>query len=551
MTSPKVSVIMSVYNGEPYLREAVESILNQTFTDFEFIIIDDGSTGSTREILSSYDDPRIRLVDNGENIGLTKSLNKGMVLARGEYVARQDADDVSLPERLASQVHFLADHPEVGVLGTAVKIINSEGEVASIGRHEVEDTDIRFKLLRNNSFAHGSVMFSRIIFERVGGYDENLGYTQDYDLWWRMSRHTRLANLSEPLYCWRKAEGNVTSSRRYEQAQTADRISVRNCLDTIKEILEELKGTGEGREFADASAIICTKDRYSDVVRCICHVLKQDVMPREIVIVDASKDNIVEAMVTGTLFDVAFPVIRHIRSKPGLTYQKNLGIRNSTSSIILFLDDDILLYPEFLHNILRVFDEAPGPIGGVTGNIVNIDRDEKSYCALLRRIFFSYGFGDGSFKRSGAATYPYGLSEVKEVEFLCGGQTAYRREVCEEFWFEELFFEGYSYLEDVEFSYRVSRKYKNYYTPYAPSFHNNKTPLKQHHPDVYRSMKLRNHKYHFRKNVPKSLLNWVAFSLCVFHIKHQRKLESLPDPLGWLKCRFLSAISSRIDGDPL
>lgn len=551
MTSPKVSVVMSVYNGEPYLRKAIDSILNQTFTDFEFIIINDGSTDSTAHVLRKYAqrDDRIRIVDQA-NSGLTKSLNRAVSLSRGEWIARQDADDISMATKLEKQLAFLADHPEVGVLGTAVKTINSESKVTSIGWHEVEDADIRFKLLRNNSFAHGSMMFSMIIFKRAGGYDESLEYTQDYDLWWRMSRYTRLANLPEPLYCWRKAEGNITSSRRYEQAQTADRISVRNCLDTIREVLGELKGRGEGREFADVSAIICTKDRYSDVVRCICHVLKQDVMPREIVIVDASKDNIVEAMVTGT-FDVAFPVIRHIRSRPGLTHQKNVGIRNSTSSIILFLDDDILLYPEFLRNILRVFDEATSPIGGVMGNIVNIDRDEKSYCALLRRIFFSYGFGDGRFKRSGAATYPYGLPEVKEVEFLCGGQTAYRREVCEEFWLEELFFQGYSYLEDVEFSYRVSRKYKNYYTSYARSFHNNKTPLKQHHPNVYRPMKLRNHKYHFRKNVPKNLLNWLAYSLCVFHIKHQRKLESLLDPLGWLKCRFLSAISSRIDGNPL
>ena len=106
MHQPKVSVVMSAYNGERYLREAVESILNQTFNDFEFIIIDDGSTNSTGQILSSYaaQDPRIVLIRNRENIGLTKSLNKGLALARGEYIARMDADDVSLPNRFSEQV---------------------------------------------------------------------------------------------------------------------------------------------------------------------------------------------------------------------------------------------------------------------------------------------------------------------------------------------------------------------------------------------------------------------------------------------------------------
>jgi glycosyltransferase involved in cell wall biosynthesis len=126
---PRISVVMSVYNGEKYLRQAIESILQQTYTDFEFIIIDDGSTDSSREIIQSYDDKRIRLVINEQNIGLTKSLNKGIRLAKGEFIARMDADDISLPQRFEKQVAYLDSHPEVGVLGTYANIIDHRGKI--------------------------------------------------------------------------------------------------------------------------------------------------------------------------------------------------------------------------------------------------------------------------------------------------------------------------------------------------------------------------------------------------------------------------------------
>lgn len=550
---PKVSVVMSVFSGERYLKDAVESILSQTFHDFEFIIINDGSTDSTPQILQGYAqaDKRIRIV-NQANMGLTKSLNRGISLARGKWIARQDADDISMSSRLEKQLEFLASHPEVGVLGTAVKVISSKGKIIRIVRSELEDGDIQFYLLRDNPLAHGSVMFSMDIFERIGGYDEAIRYGQDYDLWWRMSRYTRLANLPEPLYYLRKHDSSVSRLQRYEQALIGDQISVRNCLDTIREILGEFKEGGRGREFADVSAIICTRNGYSDVVRCICHVLKQDVVPREIVIVDGITESGVEKLVAET-FDVALPVIRYIHSKAGLALQRNVGIRSSAGSIILFLDDDIVVYPGFVGNILRVFNEAPEPIGGITGNIINAHRDEKSYLALLSRIFFSYGFGDGSFKRSGAATYPYGLPDVREVEFLGCGQVAYRREVCEEFWFDESISEGDSHhLVDVEFSYRVSRKYKNYYTPYTRSFRNNETRLKEYQPKVDLSMKLTNtnHKYHFRKNVPKNLLNWLAFGLSACYIGHQQKFEDTLEFLSALKQRLQSAMGLRAYGDP-
>jgi len=121
---PTVSVLMPVFNGEQFLRPAMNSILNQTFTDFEFIIVDDGSTDHSREILNSYTDSRVRLICNESNIGLTDSLNRGLEAASGNYIARMDQDDISLPERLAKQVAFMDSHPEVGVCGTWAKDID-------------------------------------------------------------------------------------------------------------------------------------------------------------------------------------------------------------------------------------------------------------------------------------------------------------------------------------------------------------------------------------------------------------------------------------------
>src|SRR6185295_3491651 len=128
MTPPQVSVLMSVYNGEKYLKEAMESILNQSFPDFEFLIFNDSSTDSGREIILSFNDPRIVLVDNEKNIGLTKSLNKGLSLAKGKYIARMDADDISDAGRLNEQVNYMEKNSDVAVCGSWVQFLN-ESEV--------------------------------------------------------------------------------------------------------------------------------------------------------------------------------------------------------------------------------------------------------------------------------------------------------------------------------------------------------------------------------------------------------------------------------------
>jgi len=201
---PGISVVMSVYNGERFLRQAVDSIFNQTFSDFEFIVVDDGSTDGTAEILSSYARADSRLcVVTQENRGLVKSLNRAIGMARGEYIARMDADDISMPERLAIQVRWLDAHPQIAVLGTRYDEIDESGRVIRRGNRYAGSTLVERALLQGNSsvFCHGSVMFRRTCFEHIGGYREQFkNAAEDYDLWLRMAERYELDNIVETLY---------------------------------------------------------------------------------------------------------------------------------------------------------------------------------------------------------------------------------------------------------------------------------------------------------------------------------------------------------------
>jgi glycosyltransferase involved in cell wall biosynthesis len=226
---------MSVYNGERYLRESVESILKQTFADFEFIITDDGSRDATWDILNGYDDPRVLLMRNPKNIGLTHSLNKGLVLARGEYVARIDADDVSFPQRLEMQVDFLERHTHIGVLGTAVQFIDSSGNPAKVQRFPEQHNAIRWSLCFYNPIPHPSVMARRQLMEQASGYRPDLKTAQDYDLWQRLSSVTRLANLPDVLLYLRKHDASVTQLRLTEQCENSMGASRRMIAQILGE----------------------------------------------------------------------------------------------------------------------------------------------------------------------------------------------------------------------------------------------------------------------------------------------------------------------------
>ena len=229
--NPKISVVMSVYNGEQHIRESIESILNQTFTDFEFIIVNDGSTDNSPEIIKSYDDARTRIINNEKNIGLTKSLNKAIKQTRGEYIARQDADDISLPNRLELQLEFLEKHLDVALLGTGIYVINENGDEIE---KRIMHPNPKKSLLKGNRFIHGSVMFRKSVIDELGAYNETLKYSQDYELWLRMSKKYKMRNLTSPLYKLRMHRGSILSKNIEEQQMYAV-LARKLAMNEVKE----------------------------------------------------------------------------------------------------------------------------------------------------------------------------------------------------------------------------------------------------------------------------------------------------------------------------
>lgn len=215
MNRIKVSVVMSVYNGEKYLREAVESILSQTFKDFEFIIINDASTDNTSKIVNSFNDQRIRILHNRKRLGLTKSLNKGIRKAQGEYIARMDADDVSLSKRLKEQVKFMDKNPKIGACGTAIKVI---GNTQYTFYPPINNDQIKATLLFENCIAHSSAIIRANIFTQDKLY-YNTKYlqSQDYNLWVRISKRYQLANLDRILVLHRVHNSQISKRKTSRQ----------------------------------------------------------------------------------------------------------------------------------------------------------------------------------------------------------------------------------------------------------------------------------------------------------------------------------------------
>jgi glycosyltransferase involved in cell wall biosynthesis len=211
MGSPEVTVLMSVYNGEPFLRASIESILNQSFKDFEFIIIDDGSTDNSCKIIESYKDKRVRFYKNSYNIGLAASLNRGLKYAKADLIARQDADDISMPERLNKQVRFMHKNSNIVLIGSQGRDIDENGRNLGIIRKPVLNNSIKWFLIFDNPFIHTSVMFRREnVLRCFNGYNETFICSQDYELWSKIATLFPVANMNTVLVEKRNAAGSVT-----------------------------------------------------------------------------------------------------------------------------------------------------------------------------------------------------------------------------------------------------------------------------------------------------------------------------------------------------
>lgn len=204
-----ISVVMPVYNAESFLNEAIESILNQTFGDFEFIIINNASTDNSKKIIHSYSDPRIKYIENDVNMGLVYSLNKGIDSSSGKYIARMDADDISMPERFFKQVNFLEQNASVGICGSWFE---NFGNITGISQYPADENTIRFKMLYQLPVLHPSVLIRKNILDKYGlKYNSNFKQGEDYDLFVRIAEVSNIANIPEVLIKYRQHTASIKS----------------------------------------------------------------------------------------------------------------------------------------------------------------------------------------------------------------------------------------------------------------------------------------------------------------------------------------------------
>lgn len=235
--SPPLSVVMPVYNAEETLRASVESVLAQSYGDFEFIIINDGSTDGTNDLLASYanKDARISVIHQPRNQGITRSLNKAIEQARGTYIARQDADDYSYPDRLARQMEFFRRHPETVLCGTWFEEVN-QGKGQIIRKYPVGDFELRKNIYYVNQFCHPSVVFKKKAFVEAGGYMEALHTGQDFECWMRIQNFGKLANIPEVLVRKNIGFGHTISWQKRKQKYALWTLVYRNHFISWKNV---------------------------------------------------------------------------------------------------------------------------------------------------------------------------------------------------------------------------------------------------------------------------------------------------------------------------
>ena len=229
MKNPLISVILPVYNSEKYLYKSIDSILKQTFTEFELLILNDGSSDSSEEIINSFDDERIRIFSH-ENMGLSATLNKGINLSRSNLIARQDADDISCPNRLEFQFNYMSNNYKCNLLGTSAQIIETDQIVNRFIRPPLDDLDCKFQLLFKNCFVHSSVMFRKSILKTVGLYSLNQDrrLAEDYDLWSRISRISKVSNLIDTLVYYRELPNSLSKQNSCEYNSCVIKICSEN-----------------------------------------------------------------------------------------------------------------------------------------------------------------------------------------------------------------------------------------------------------------------------------------------------------------------------------
>lgn len=271
---PTITILMSVYNGERFLREAIDSILVQTFTNFEFLIMDDGSSDTSAAIIQSYSDPRIRYVRNEKNLGLTESLNKGIALANCELIARMDADDVAYPHRLEKQYAYMMKHPYCALLSTWARVVSEERKFIRLERYRSEF--YYYNLTFECWMYHPTVMFRKQPVTMLGGYA--VEYSEDFDLFWRISSMFEIGNLPEVLLDYRISKSSLHAVMKKDEYTTANEV---NVLRNIRHYL------GEEYEI-DQDSLECIRHNFAP----IAEKLDVDLVLNTLKILDAITEKI-------------------------------------------------------------------------------------------------------------------------------------------------------------------------------------------------------------------------------------------------------------------
>jgi GT2 family glycosyltransferase/radical SAM superfamily enzyme YgiQ (UPF0313 family) len=436
IVNPRISVIMSVYNGKDHVKSAMESILRQSYPVFEFIIIDDASTDGTQEILDCFRDPRLRIFHNEKNLGLTKSLNRGINQARGEYIARMDADDFSVPHRFETQVAYLDKNSSVAVVGSSYYLIDDGGTKNQIVDVITDSNTIHNNLMRQNWFGHGSVMMRKSCLESVGGYDEDFIYAQDYDLFLRLSERFKLGNISEPLYCWRKSWCGISQQKKYEQKYFANWARKKAFYRRSSAVVQGVTPL--------VSVIVPTHNRPDMLKDTIQSILDQTFQNFEIIVVnDAGQDasSVVQAFNSPKIF-----YLSHETNK-GLAAARNTGIRAAKGKYIAYLDDDDVYYVNHLEVLVTFLESTDFYVAYTDAYRATQEFQNGSYATTKRETPYSFDFD-----------YDRILIE-NFIPVLC---IMHRRECLEK---SDYFDETLDRHEDWDLWIRMSRHYKFAHIP--------------------------------------------------------------------------------------
>ena len=372
---------MSVFNGKDYVENAIKSVLSQTYANFEFIIVNDGSTDCTAEILAKFDDPRIKIITNDQNFGLTKCLNKAISTAKGEFIARMDADDISLPHRLEKQLHFLEKNPDYALVGSAYYRINEKGAICQLINVLTDDGEIKIGLQQQNWFGHGSVMMRRDVFVEMEGYGERFKYAQDYDLWLRISERYKLANIAEPLYCWRSTENSISREKQKEQRDYA--------YLAVAESHRRQKKAKEHKSLDPmVSVIVPTFNRPQMLKGALKSILNQTYQNFEIVVVNDGGEDVSD--LGETFRDPRIKYKSHPKNR-GLAAARNTGIRNASSQYIALLDDDDIFYPEHLQTAVNMLSKEI-PVIYTDAVRATYERCGDNYKLIKKNVPYSIDF---------------------------------------------------------------------------------------------------------------------------------------------------------------